>query len=102
MIYAVQLSPLAIEDLKELHLWISAEADANTASGYLDRIEERLASLSQFPERGTPRDDLIQGLRTAAFERRLVIAYMVDDSPRVVTVLRIINARRDLQPVFGN
>jgi toxin ParE1/3/4 len=102
MIYAVQLSPLAIEDLKELHHWISTEADANTASGYLDRIEERLASLSQFPERGTPRDDLINSLRTMAFERRLVIAYMVDDKPKVVTVLRIINAKRDLPSLFGD
>ncbi|WEK43405.1 MAG: type II toxin-antitoxin system RelE/ParE family toxin [Candidatus Sphingomonas colombiensis] len=100
MIYAVQLSPLAIEDLIELHRWVSDETDPATASGYLDRIEERIASLSQFPDRGTPRDDLITGIRTLAFERRLLVAYMVDGS--IVTVLRVINAARDLASLFTN
>lgn len=100
MIYAVQLSPLAIEDLIDLHRWVSGEADTATADGYLDRIEERIAKLSRFPNRGTPRDDLIAGLRTLTFERRLVIAYMPDGE--TVTVLRVINAARDLAPIFAN
>lgn len=100
MIYAVQLSLLAIEDLIDLHRWVSGETDSATANGYIDRIEERIASLSQFPDRCTPRDDLIPGLRTLAFERRLVIAYMVDGG--IVTVLRVVNAGRDLVPILAN
>ncbi|RYM09630.1 type II toxin-antitoxin system RelE/ParE family toxin [Sphingobium cupriresistens] len=98
MIYDVQLSALAIEDLIALHQWVSAEADIPTADGYLARIEERIAALADFPHRGSSRDDLIAGLRTLTFERRLLIAYSVDG--QVVTVQRVINALRDLGPAF--
>lgn len=98
MTYDVQLSALAIEDLISLHQWVSAEADIPTADGYLARIEERIAALADFPHRGSPRDDLIAGLRTLTFERRLLIAYSVDGG--VVTVQRVINALRDLGPTF--
>ncbi|WP_323809482.1 type II toxin-antitoxin system RelE/ParE family toxin [Sphingobium baderi] len=100
MTYDVQLSALAIEDLIALHQWVSAEADIPTADGYLARIEERIAALADFPHRGSPRDDLIAGLRTLTFERRLLIAYSVDG--QVVTVQRVINALRDLAPILEN
>ena len=102
MIYAVQLSALAIEDLVALHHWVNAEAGRATADAYLDRVEERITSLADFPGRGTPRDDLVTGLRTLTFERRLLIAYMVDPGVSTVHVLRIINAARDLEPLLGN
>lgn len=98
MSYGVQLSALAIEDLITLHQWLSVEADRPTADGYLARIEERVASLAEFPHRGSPRDDLVQGLRTLTFERRLQIAYTVHGA--VVTVQRIISASRDLTPAL--
>ncbi len=100
MIYAVQLSALAIEDLIAPHHWVSVEADIPTADGYLIRIEERVAALADFPHRGSPRDDLAAGLRTLTFERRILIAYTVDG--KTVTVQRVINAVRDLAPLLHN
>jgi toxin ParE1/3/4 len=100
MTYDVQLSALAIEDLIALHQWVSVEADIPTADGYLARIEERISALADFPNRGSPRNDLVAGLRTLTFERRLLIAYNVDG--KVVTVQRIINAFRDLAPLLQN
>lgn len=100
MTYDVQLSALAIEDLIALQRWVSAEANIPTADGYLARIEERIAALADFPNRGSPRDDLIAGLRTLTFERRLLIAYSVDG--KIVTVQRVINALRDLAPKLQN
>lgn len=100
MTYDVQLSALAIEDLIALHQWVSVEADIPTADGYLSRIEERIAALADFPQRGSPRNDLVAGLRTLTFERRLLIAYNVDG--KVVTIQRVINAFRDLAPILRN
>ncbi|MFC4257178.1 type II toxin-antitoxin system RelE/ParE family toxin [Croceibacterium xixiisoli] len=89
---------MAIEDLIALHQWVSTEADSDTADAYLARIEQRVATLAEFPERGSPRNDLANGLRTLAFERKLLIAYQVDGNR--VTVQRIINAQRDLAPML--
>jgi toxin ParE1/3/4 len=34
-------------------------------------------SFSTFPLRGSPRDDVLQGLRITGFERRITVAYTV-------------------------
>ena len=98
MTHQVRLSALAIEDLAALRQWIEGQSDRQIADAYLARIEARLASLSDFPARGTPRDDLAPGIRTLSFERRLVIAYAVQ--ARTVLVLRVISGQRELAPLF--
>lgn len=100
MTYDAQLSALAIEDLIALHQWLGVEADIPAVDGYLARIEERIAAMADFPNRGSSRDDLVAGLRTLTFESRLLIAYKVDRE--VVTVQRVINAFRDLAPILQN
>jgi len=102
MIYTVQVSALAIEDLVALHQWVDAGAGRATVDASLDLIEERITSLADFPGRGTPRDHLVADLRTLTFERQLLIAYMVDPDVNTVNVLRIINEARDLGPLLGN
>ena len=87
--------------LPALHRWIAIEADPLTADGYIDRIEKHVSLLSEFPGRGTPRDDLSPGLRTITFERRVVIAYMVDDTASTVSIMRVINSARDLRTLFS-
>jgi toxin ParE1/3/4 len=96
--HAVRLSRHAIDDLDALHSWIESESDSRTADDCLGRLETRIAALSQFPDSGTPRDDLAPGLRTLSFQRRIVIAYAVRES--VVTVLRVISGARELGPLL--
>jgi toxin ParE1/3/4 len=89
----VLLAPTAIEDLDDIHRYIADHADDATADAYLARIA-RCRSIGGAPMIGTPRDDLIPGLRTVPFERRATIAYFV--SGRVVTIQRVLHAGRDL------
>jgi len=43
--------------------------------------------LADFPERGTKRDDILPGLRTIGFERRVTIAFRVQETRvEIVTV----------------
>lgn len=81
-----------------LHRWIAAEADRATADACLDRIEVRIAALAHYPHRGTARDDLAPGLRTLAFERRLLIAYRADETH--IDVLGVISGARELGPLL--
>jgi toxin ParE1/3/4 len=48
-----------------------------TADVYTGRIVAACKGFSQFPLRGTRRDDVLPGLRTIGFERRITIAFMV-------------------------
>lgn len=88
--------PQAEADLSDLFRWVEAEAGAEVADRYLARIEAKCATLTAYPNRGSPRDDLGAGVRTQSFERRLVIAYRVEGD-RVV-ILAVANGAREQVP----
>lgn len=99
MSHSVRLSPLAVEDLIALEAWIAGETDAAIVVSYITRIEQKIRALSNYPDRGTPREELAPGLRTLTFERNLIIAYRVQGHE--VLVLRIISGRRELSSLFA-
>jgi len=94
----VTLSDDAIEDLAKIGVWIAGRAGRTVANSYVDRIEAACWRLSDYPRRGTPRDDLAPSLRTITFERRIVIAYRIDAD--AVRILRVIHNARDWPPQF--
>ncbi len=91
----VLISPEAAADLAELYDFIAASGSPNTALAYIERLEVRCQSLDQFAERCTPRDDIRPGLRTVSFERRAVIAFVVEADR--VTILRILYGGRNVE-----
>lgn len=94
MTHIVSISEQALDDLFNLHRWVAEQAGVAVADAYQDRIDARLRSLREFPERGTPREDLGQGIRSIPFERRIVILYRV--SGNIVSVLRIPGGAQNL------
>ena len=93
--YEVVLSPEAQADLEELYDWIAERASPAVALGYLERLGDHLRGYAHAPERGHRRDDLRPGLRIAGFERRVTIAFTVDEGR--VTILRLAYGGRDLE-----
>jgi toxin ParE1/3/4 len=92
--YDVVLAPLALDDLKAIFDFIAGDAGFDIADAYVARMEAACQRLTSFPHRGTPRDDLVPGLRTLAFERRATIAYMVEAG--TVTIQRVLYGGRDI------
>jgi toxin ParE1/3/4 len=86
--------PQAEADLDAIYDYI-AEASHNfeVAFNFTERLRVACFRLVDFSERGTPRDDLLPGLRTVGFERKSVIAYTVvgDD----VVIVNIFHGGRD-------
>ena len=79
--------------------WIAARAGTTIAESYVARVEAACYRLGTFPNRGTPRFETLDGLRTITFERRIIVAYRVDDE--AVHILRLIPAARDFTRAFG-
>jgi plasmid stabilization system protein ParE len=52
-------------------------------------------ALQTFPERGTKRDDIRQGLRTMGFERRATIVFQVRRSE--VVIIRVFYGGQDYE-----
>jgi len=96
--YRIVFTPEARDQLDQLHAYISAAADFEIALGYVDGIIDYIAALSEFPNRGTPRDDLRPGLRTVAWRRRVTIAFVVEEVD--VVVIGIFYGGRDFESLL--
>ncbi|HEY1612429.1 MAG TPA: type II toxin-antitoxin system RelE/ParE family toxin [Rhizomicrobium sp.] len=90
----IVFSPEAKADLIEIYDYIALASNAVRAMGFIGRIERTCHSLSNFPQRGTLRDDVRPGLRVVGFERRVSIAFAI--GRRRVTILRVLYGGRDL------
>ena len=89
----VEFSEDATRDLLALYDWIAEVADPEVAMRYLDRLEDYCHNFDLASERGQLRGDIRPGLRVVGFERRVAIAFLVEDE-RVV-VLRLFYGGQD-------
>jgi toxin ParE1/3/4 len=99
MTHRVRLSDGAEDDLFELAIWIGEQADRDTARIFVTRIREACDRLTSFPNRGTPRDDILPGLRSISFEKRTTIFYSVNNDE--VVVIHVLHGGRDVGLAFG-
>jgi plasmid stabilization system protein ParE len=98
MAYRIIFTPEARDQLDHLHSYIASAADAEIALRFADGILDHIARLSEFPERGTPRDDLRPGMRILAWRRRVTIAFVVEESD--VVVIGIFYGGRDFETLL--
>jgi toxin ParE1/3/4 len=89
-------SPEARRDLHDLRLYL-AQDRPNTATRFVEHIEQRIRLLALAPRMGRERGDLGAGIRMLVVGPYLVL-YLVD--PRAVRVVRVIHGTRDLPDLF--
>lgn len=93
----VIFAPEARDDLRALYEWIADAAGPVVAISYLERLEGYCLGFSHASMRGHHRNDIKPGLRIVGFERRVTIAFCVDES--AVTILRLFYGGRDWEPL---
>ena len=98
MAFEIRFAPEAEEDLFAIYTFVADAAGFGIADAYDARLRAACLRLTDFPNRGTPHDELAPGLRSVAFERRASIYYRVT-GPRV-EILRILHAGRDAKRSF--
>lgn len=75
--YSVIFSPRAAQQLSDLYAYIADRGSEERAERLTSGIVTFCQNLSIFPERGTKRDDLRQGLRIIGYARRVTVAFSV-------------------------
>jgi len=98
--YRVVFAPEAEQQLVTLYRYIAEEASPDIAERFTNAIVEHCEKLENFPNRGTPRDDLRPGLRTMAYRRRVTIAYAVDSDQ--VAILGIFYGGQDIETMLSD
>ncbi|HJE24342.1 type II toxin-antitoxin system RelE/ParE family toxin [Methylorubrum populi] len=86
---------LARADLLGIYGYIEEQGGTARAGLFIDRIEVACRGLTDFPEKGRPRNDIADGLRTWALERRVLIVYRT--TPERIEILRVLYAGRDFR-----
>ena len=102
MRFEVLLTAGALDDLAEIVEFIAAHDSAENAARVLDKLEQALASLAEFPERGSqPRELLELGIREyrQVFFKPYRLIYRVDAKRVYVHV--VADGRRDMQSLLG-
>lgn len=94
----VVFSPEAHDDLIALYDWITSAASPDIALSYIERLEEFCKMMKTASLRGHARDDIREGLRIIGFEKRVTIAFCVDD--RCVTILRLFYSGQNWEDVM--
>ena len=99
MIYELKVSEQADSDLREIFEYIAFELHSpQNASGQLDRLEEQILSLDTMPERNRKYEKepwKSRGLRVLQVDN-YVVFYISDSDKKVVTILRVMYAGRDI------
>ncbi|MGB3290218.1 MAG: type II toxin-antitoxin system RelE/ParE family toxin [Burkholderiaceae bacterium] len=89
MSYTVRFSPQALTQIDAIEDYITRAGSPLTAIRYVDDIVSYCESLTTFPLRGTTRDDIMPGLRTTNYRHSVAIAFTVDDSTKIVSILGV-------------
>ena len=99
MIYEVEVSKQADSDLRGIFEYIAFELQSpENASGQLDRLEEQILNLDTMPERYRKYEKepwISRGLHVLPVDNYVVL-YISDSNKKVVTILRVMYAGRDI------
>ena len=93
----VNFTPAADDDLDRLYSYVLERSELpDIAIGYVRRIRRVCERLAFFPERGTRREDLGDGIRVMGFEHRVTVAFRLTGPG--VEIVRILYGGRQLRP----
>ncbi len=94
----VQYSIRSEDDAARILETVETAAGLTTALNYLRRLRDFCERLEFGAERGTRYNDIRHGLRIVGFERRVTVAFTVDEDR--VTVLRLFYGGQDWKREF--
>lgn len=98
--YKVVISVRAETQLAEIENYISREASSEIGRSFVGELLKRCYSLEELPFRGSPHEDIREGLRSIPHHRSSTIYYIVEG--QVVTVIAILYGGRDVLNNIGD
>ena len=92
--YTLVISPSARDDLKQIYQYGALNWGTPRATSYLEHLKEQLWHLTEHPEMGVMRDELLPAIRSLSVDSHVVF-YRLQELQ--VQIVRILHARQDPQ-----
>lgn len=97
----IELSKPAQQDLKDIWRGL-AEYRLDLADRQIQRINQKMIRISQFPFSGKQRADIDPNVRSAVVDRFLVFYQILQrDDRSIIEILRVSDGRRNLDRLFN-
>ena len=97
--YDIDRHPLVWRDIDDIADYIGQYAGLQIAERKTYEIEHSIAQLRGLPHSGSPRGEIVEGLRLIRAAAKAVICYTVDDERRMVRVICVTYAGQDWQRI---
>jgi len=92
-----QLTKPAIQDIQHITDYLAETSGLTAAETFLAQLEQKLARLTDFPNLGPARHEILPNLRSLPLNSYLIL-YL--PSRNGIDILRIVSGYRDLSALF--
>ncbi len=92
-----RLTEPAIQDIEEIADYIAKQGGLEQSERFLSKLDAKFAKITQFPNLGRRRDEILPGLRSLTIDDYLIL-YMLTEQD--VEIFRVISGYRDILALF--
>ena len=89
----------ASKDIEEIADYLAQQSDFERAESFLEKLNDQLLRITNFPNIGRQRDDISEGVRSLRIESYLILYIPVG---RNVEILRVVGGSRNLRTLFDD
>jgi toxin ParE1/3/4 len=91
------LSEPAIQDIEDIADYLASQTGLEQAERFLSKLDAKFVRITQFPNLGRPRNEILPGLRSLSMDSYLIL-YTATGTR--VDILRVVSGYRDLSDLF--
>lgn len=91
------LTQPAIQDIEAIADYMASQTGLQQAERFLSKLDAKFTRITQFPNLGRPRDEILPKLRSLSMDKYLIL-YTATASR--VDILRVVSGYRDLANLF--
>jgi toxin ParE1/3/4 len=99
MRHQIRFTKQALQDLRDIWRGCAEFSGLKIADDRHQAIKAKIKLLSQFPQAGRSRDEILVGLRSIAVEP-IVIFYRITKTH--IEITRVLHGRRDIDAIFND
>ncbi len=93
-----RLTQPAIKDIEQIADYIAKQAGLKQSERFLSKLDGKFAKISQFPNLGRRRDEILPGLRSLPINDYLILYMPIEND---VEIFRVVSGYRDISALFA-
>jgi toxin ParE1/3/4 len=94
-----RLTQPAIQDIEQIADYLANRSGLTQAEKFLAKLNTKFSYLTQFPNIGRQRNEILPGIRSLAVETYLILYMPIGQD---IEIFRVVNGYQDLSALFAD